>query len=79
LGHKLKINIFTAIIIPYLVSLVAIDDSEKNSVRKWREISFKFETDVVSIPHRHRVSLREVILQDLYIFSCPVSGTWGKV
>jgi len=38
------------------------DDSEKYSARKWREISFKFETDVVSIPDRHRISLREVIL-----------------
>jgi hypothetical protein len=38
------------------------DDTEKYSARKWREISFKFETDVVSIPDRHRISLRKVIL-----------------
>lgn len=38
------------------------DDSEKYSARKWREISLKFETDVVSIPDRHRISLPEVIL-----------------
>jgi hypothetical protein len=38
------------------------EESEKYSARKWREISFKFETDVVSIPDRHRISLREVIL-----------------
>jgi hypothetical protein len=38
------------------------NDSEKYCARKWREISFKFETDVVPSPDRYRISLREVIL-----------------